>query len=326
MKSICFILSVLLCSTLSYAQSKQMMYGDTTRRGVPYSKDPHVVFFKGKYLMYYTIPSHSDRTNPVKGVGIGIARSENLIDWQRVGELTPVQECEANGFCAPCARVIDDKVHLFYQIYGHGKNDAICHAASSDGITFERDASNPVFKPSGNWTCGRAIDAEIILYQGNYLMYYATRDPDFKIQMQGVARASANTDFSRGQWINLSMDKPILAPELPWEEECVEGASVIEREGKLYMFYAGAYNNRPQQIGVAVSEDGMKWTRLSEEPFLRNGKKGEWNSSESGHPHIFKTPDGRTFLFFQGNNDNGKTWYISNKEIFWKDGLPSFDK
>ena len=30
----------------------QMMFGDTTRIGIPVSKDPHVVNFKGRYLMY----------------------------------------------------------------------------------------------------------------------------------------------------------------------------------------------------------------------------------------------------------------------------------
>ena len=40
------------------------------------------------------------------------------------------------------------------------------------------------------------------------------------------------------------------------------------------MFYAGAYNNAPQQIGVAVSEDGLNWKRLSEEPFFTKWKTG----------------------------------------------------
>ena len=85
--------------------------------------------------------------------------------------------------------MIDGKVHLFYQTYGNGKNDAICHAISSDGISFTRDATNPVFHPEGPWTCGRAIDAEVIKFKGKYYLYYATRDPGYKIQMQGVAMA-----------------------------------------------------------------------------------------------------------------------------------------
>ena len=88
------------------------------------------------------------------------------------------------------------------------------------------------------------------------------------------------------------------------------------------MFYAGSYNNAPQQVGVAESKDGIVWKRVWDEPFLKNGRPGEWNSSESGHPHIFEDTDGRTYLFFQGNNDNGKTWFISRKEVFWKNRRP----
>ncbi len=310
-------------STQTPGQSqKKMMFADQTRNGKPFAKDPHVIFFNQYYLMYYSIPPFGDNTHPVKGWGIGVARSKNLIDWERIGEIVPSQECDAKGLCAPCARVIDGKVHLFYQTYGNGKEDAICHAVSNDGIRFDKDPTNPVFRPSGAWTCGRAIDAEVFRFGDRYFLYYATRDPEFKIQMLGVAVASADTNFSAGQWTNLSTGEAMLSPKLPWEGECIEGASVIQRNGKLYMFYAGAYNNWPQQVGVAVSDDGVNWTRLSSEPFLHNGAEGEWNHSESGHPHIFDAPDGRTFLFFQGNNDNGKSWHISNVEVFWNEGGP----
>jgi len=196
-------------------------------------------------------------------------------------------------------------------------NDAIFHAISDDGITnFRRNPTNPIFKPDGEWNCGRAIDAEVFFYKDKYFLYFATRDPKFKIQLQGVATAPAKTNFNRDQWTHKTKDGPILKPELPWEGECIEAASLIKRNGKLYMFYAGGYNNWPQQIGVAESKDGIHWTRLSNQPFLANGKPGEWSSSESGHPHIFD--DGkRTFLFFQGNDDNGKNWWISNMEVFW---------
>jgi hypothetical protein len=153
-------------------------------------------------------------------------------------------------------------------------------------------------------------------------MYYATRDKQFKTQMLGVAVASGNTDFRRSDWKNISMDSPILNPKLPWEGQCIEAASVIQKNGALFMFYAAAYNNAPQQIGLARSVDGIHWVRVDTIPFLSNGKPGEWNASESGHPHIFSNPSGNDYLFFQGNNDNGKTWYISNKKIIWNSGLP----
>lgn len=315
-----FFLFLLLPTVFSVsAQKPQMMYGDTSRKGVPFSKDPHVVSFGGRYLMYFSIPPHKDR--PADGWNMGIAESRDLVNWTKVGEITPEAEYEKKGLCAPGALVRDGKVHLFYQIYGTGRKDAICHAVSSDGINFERNATNPIFRPTGEWNCGRAIDAEVVFFKDKYFLYFASRDPEFKIQILGVATAPKDTDFSRDDWTQAA-DSSILYPVLPWEGECIEGASVVRRGKKLYMFYAGAYNNWPQQIGVAVSKDGIRWKRMSDTPFLANGKSGEWNSSESGHPHIFTAEDGRTFLFYQGNNDKGQTWYLSNHEVIWKKGKP----
>jgi predicted GH43/DUF377 family glycosyl hydrolase len=267
--------------------------------------------------MYYSVPGYTDKAGTVHGWGIGVAESHDLVNWQRIGEVSRDPEAlyESKGFCAPCARVIGNKVHLFYQTYGNGRNDAICHAWSTDGIHFTRNTTNPIFHPDGAWNCGRAIDAEVIKFKGKYFLYYATRDPDYKIQLQGVAVAHGKTNFNREDWTNLSKEEPMLKPELPWEKDCIEGASIIIKNGELFMFYAGAYNNAPQQIGLAKSTDGIHWMRLSDQPFLPNGKPGDWNSSESGHPHIFDNPKGDDYLFFQGNNDNGKTWYISNVRI-----------
>lgn len=311
------LIIVMLVSNVNITTGQpKMMFGDNSRTGKPMAKDPHVIRFNNKYLMYYSIPPYSDQNNPVKGWGIGVAESDDLNNWRKTGEITPASDYEKKGLCAPCAMVLGDTVHLFYQTYGNGKNDAICHASSGNGIDFVRDPTNPVFHPHGDWTCGRAIDAEVIKLKDRYMLFFATRDTGMSVQMQGVAATIKGHNFGRDNWVQLT-DYPVLKPELPWEQKCVEGASVIKRGGYLYMFYAGAYNNAPQQIGVARSRDGIKWTRLSESPFLSNGKPGEWNSGESGHPHIFADSNGRTYLFYQGNNDNGKTWYLSKKEIKW---------
>jgi beta-1,2-mannobiose phosphorylase / 1,2-beta-oligomannan phosphorylase len=264
-----------------------MLFGDTTRTGLPFSKDPYVIRFHNRYLMYYSIPPYKDRSNPVQGWGIGIAESSDLYNWKHKGEINPDGDYEKKGLAAPCALVINDQVHLFYQTYGNGRNDAACHAVSDDGIHFKRDQTNPIFHPTGSWNCGRAIDVEVCRFKDKYFLFFATRDSAFKIQIQGV-----------------------------------EAAAVVQRGDLLYMFYAGAYNNKPQQIGVAKSADGVNWTKLSNKPFLANGDPGEWNYSESGHPHLFTDKDGKTYLFFQANNDNGKTYSLSNVEVRWNENGP----
>lgn len=321
MKLIYALLFAFVAWLPSASVAQTMKFGDTARTGVPFSKDPHVVSFHGKYLMYYSIAPKGN-----SGWGIGVAESKDLQQWKRIGEVPAVAAYEAKGLCAPCALVRNDTVHLFYQTYGNDKKDAICHAWSVDGVKFTRNATNPIFAPKvADWNCGRAIDAEVVEANGKYYLYYATRTPDYVKQIIGVATAPLGTDFSRNTWTE-ACDKAILVPEHPWEETCVEGASVVQMGGELYMFYAGAYNNRPQQVGVARSKDGIHWTKMSNKPFLPNGDPGTWNYCESGHPHLFKDLNGKTYLFFQGNDDFGRTWLLSNIRVYWKNGLPSYRK
>jgi beta-1,2-mannobiose phosphorylase / 1,2-beta-oligomannan phosphorylase len=298
----------------------KMYWADSTRMGRPFAKDPSVIKFGGRYLMYFSLPPTTNKNTP-PGWAVGIAESRNLVEWRRVGELLPEQDCDKKGLAAPGAIVLDGKVHLFYQTYGNGPKDAICHAVSDDGLRFTRDATNPVFHPSGDWTAGRAIDADAIEFDGKVLLFCATRDPAMKIQMLAVAAADRKSDFGRASWKQLG-DGPILKPELPWELKCIEAPTVMKRGDTLFLFYAGGYNNEPQQISCASSKDAVHWTRLFQEPLLPNGKPGAWNSSESGHPGVFVDDDGQTYLFYQGDNDNGKTWYLSWVKIGWKDDKP----
>lgn len=307
-----------------------MMFADTSR-GRPYSKDPAVVSFKGKYFLYYSLGQYGDG-RPADVWSIGIAQSQDLDHWEICGALGPEQGCEESGLCAPGAIVLGNEVHLFYQTYGQFPRDAICHAVSQDGIHFHRDPTNPVFAPRFSpsaepgpdtpWNNGRAIDADVIPFRGQLLLYFASRDPAGEIQLLGVAGAPLESPFHRENWTMLR-NESILFPTLPWEGACIEAPAVCENNGRLYMFYGGAYNNCPQQIGCAASEDGLRWVRCFDTPFLPNGKPGEWNASESGHPYAFYDETTQKYhLFFQGNQDNGKTWYLSRREFRFSGGIP----
>jgi len=308
-------LSLQLVSTDVESRHRPKMYYTDDSHGRAFAKDPDVARFGDRYLMYYTI------RRPGKGIAIGIAESKNLNDWKKVGEVLPEADYEKNGIGAPGALVRDGKVHLFYQTYGNREKDAICHAWSTDGIHFTRNETNPIFRPTGDWNCGRAIDADVIEFKDSFLLYCATRDPSYKIQKLVVASSPVGSGFRRQLWKQLGSDS-ILEPELFWEKKCIEAASVCRHEGRLYMFYAGGYNNEPQQIGCAVSSDGVAWKRLSELPLLPNGKADEWNASESGHPGVFTDDDGQMYLFFQGNNDKGRSWFLSNMIVRWDEQMP----
>ena len=323
--------SLLLPGASSPAQvaavsTPRVYYSDSSRLGRPFAKDPSVIRFHDRYLMYYSIPPQPQGQGKGEehGWGVGIAESRDLVHWTRVGDMATTQSVAKKGIAAPGARVIRGKVHLFYQTYGNGSMDAICHAVSSDGIHFTEDPTNPVYHPTHMpWSVGRAIDPEVYIDEsaGKAYLFFATRDPSMRFQMLGLAEADLGSGFGAGSWRDVSTSAPILKPTLPWEQLCIEAPTVMKHGDRFYLFYAGAYNNAPQQIGVAESKDLVHWTRLSSQPFLANGKPGTWNSSESGHPGVLQNGD-RTYLFFQGNNDHGKTYFISRADIVWKNGIP----
>ncbi len=311
----------LLALTAAAQTLPPMHWGDPARRGKPFAKDPSVIRFQGRYLLYYSMQSFGDR-RPNDGWAIGIAESANLIDWHKVGEILPEQEVERNGLVNGRVILLDGKLHLFYNSYGNGPKDAVCHAVSTDGLHFTRDPSNPILRAQGTWNSGRAIDVDVLELNGKLNLYFATRDPSSKIQMLALATSPLHSGFGRDTWTQY-MDGPVLKPELPWETNCIEAPSLVKRGRDLYLFYGGGYNNDPQQIGCARSRDGIHWQRLFvKAPLVPNGPPGSWNASESGHPGYFRDEDGKEYLFYQANSDNGQTWYLSWLRLGWKNGAP----
>lgn len=273
-----------------------------------FAKDPAVVRFKGRYYLYYSLRHGADR------FGVGIAVSDDMEDWRCCGEIPQDMPCEAKGIAAPGAIVLNDQVHIFYQTYGNWRQDAICHAVSDDGVTFRKNPENPVFHPMDDWCAGRAIDADMCVWDGRLHLYFATRDHDMRVQKVGGAWAELDSGFGRDAWTQLT-SQSLLITELKWEGECIEAPATLVHEGRLYMFYGGSYNCTPQQIGCAASADGVFFQRTSAEPFIPCGAPGSWNSSESGHPYAFRDDDGRMYLFYQGSADGGRTWYLTKIEI-----------
>jgi hypothetical protein len=43
------------------------------------------------------------------------------------------------------------------------------------------------------------------------------------------------------------------------------------------------------------------------------------------HAGVFVDNDGQTYLFYQGNADKGKSWYLSKLKIGWKKDRPVID-
>jgi len=71
---------------------------------------------------------------------------------------------------------------------------------------------------------------------------------------------------------------PILHPikEHPWESEYIFNPGAISLNGKVYLIYRAVGQDKISRLGLAVSEDGLRFTERLEEPiFVPEGKNEE---------------------------------------------------
>lgn len=80
-----------------------MLFTDK-RAGKDFSKDPCVVALGGKYYLYYSIWQNIGGENKL---GIGIAVSADMENWDIVGEIPLTQKCEEKGIGCAGAVVLD---------------------------------------------------------------------------------------------------------------------------------------------------------------------------------------------------------------------------
>lgn len=308
-----------------------MRYGDSSRRGVPFAKDPTVIRQDGRYLMYYSIRSATPTAvpwmkarDPRQVWHSGIAESEDLVHWKRVADVD-VRTLTGErlvGVVAPCVKKIEGKIHMFYQREWPkaGNNGVIWLATSEDGLHFSNVGDEPVFIPRNSWSVARAIDAEVFRVGDELVLLFATRDaPHAQIQMIGMATAPYGSSYDATCWKEITTSGPLLRPVKPWEQHCIEAPTVIRRKDTWYLFYAGAYNHERQMIGLMTSTNGKDFTRVGDGLVLPCGAAGTWNAAESGHPGVFEDDDGRVYLFFQGKDCRDGDYILSCAEVIFRE-------
>ena len=100
-------------------------------------------------------------------------------------------------------------------------------------------------------------------------------------------------------WTRAS-DKPVLAPDLPWEKEAVMVPHVVwSDDDRVYkMWYSGGDQYEPDAIGYAESSDGQSWVKRPE-PVFRPSKEGGWDGYKVTGCQVIRH-DGWYIMFYIG--------------------------
>ncbi|MGV3589677.1 MAG: glycoside hydrolase family 130 protein [Adhaeribacter sp.] len=146
--------------------------------------------------------------------------------------------------------------------------------------------------------------------------------------------AEPNTNWALLNFVKADSLNPILQPSrtqtfyspisnqaVKWEERNVLNPSAIVRDGKIYLIYRAQDNQMTSRLGLAISEDGLHFTKQPEPilfPAEDNFKKYEWpggiedprivESEEGTYILTYTAYDGKTARLCLATSKDLKTW------------------
>lgn len=204
----------------------------------------------------------------------------------------------------PCAVVHhEDEFRLYYAGYNLCKNIRFTVfsglAISRDnGLSFKRLKRTPILERTNDEPLFRVIHS-VINHNGDYKVWYGS-----------------GSSFSQGQSKTLpvynvkSMDSSdgLIFPEtntvsvdIKDKEHRIGRPYVLKLdESKYIMFYGYGSEEKPYNLGLAISSDGVDWQR-KDELFKFNSELYEWESNMQAYPSVI-TACNKTYLFYNGNS------------------------
>lgn len=281
-------------------------------------------------MWYYGRDRSFDREINLPTGRVGLARSNDGLHWQRVlGPLTggAVFEPHADPARFDSAHVgvgdvtlTDGTYRLWYfggdhtrQRFGRfeakGLQLRIGCALSTDGVHWQRqdgahrgallDLGAPGTFDSA--TC--AWPQVLALDDGRWRMYYHSLDAKRMLFVVGVAESADQLEWTRrGE---------VFGPgeASAFDALGVGTRHVLRHQGRWLMFYEGVRADGYRSIGLAESEDGLRWTRIpgheSDGSVFAHAPRGSgrWDAFAVGTPCAVPMSDGSWRLYYVGANE-----------------------
>jgi predicted GH43/DUF377 family glycosyl hydrolase len=225
----------------------------------------------------------------------GLAISPDGIVWNKRGRtMSPDPATWEGDYIAANGSVLDIDGE-FWHWYQAGRVPQIGLARSRDGIRWSKEAG-PVLQlgPRGSWDELGVADPYVIRVAETLYMYYLGQDRARR-QRLGVAMS---TDGYR--WHKLRSN-PVLELGAPgtFDERGLGEPAVWSEHGSYWMLYTGRDRHEHRRLGLARSQDGVAWTRVTESAALSGS--APWNSKVVCDPSV-ETKNGVVRVWFGGGN------------------------
>jgi hypothetical protein len=220
--------------------------------------------------------------------GLGLALSRNGRDFQKV-DANPVFDFgdDKHSVLTPTLLREDGKWRMWFSAtdFADGKGLHTLHESTSlDGIRWS--APSPALLSN--------VYAPTVLKVGEtYQMWYARVGQDPWV----IGHATSNDGRV---WRETTT--PVLTIDQPWEADRLFYPTVVRQNGVYLMWYGSYWKDaRPEPktaLGFAVSSDGIKWHKHSDNPVFRPEPKHDWESHYVTSESIVQMPDGTWRMWY----------------------------
>ncbi len=164
--------------------------------------------------------------------------------------------------------------------------------------------ANPVMVREGNFYEETIGSPSVILLRDTFRMYYAAGGRDTK----GRIALALSTDGIH--WTKYGSATPVFGPDSTgWDSHFLDTPDILY-DGQFKLYYFGDSDNDPPggAIGLAVSSDGVSWSRVGTSPVLSPGADGDWDGLFLESPTVLYDPSsGLYFMYFSGADT---TWRV----------------
>ena len=184
--------------------------------------------------------------------------------------------------------------------------------------TIWRRPSAPIYRPEAKAWDGTLVSGPTVLRgpDGIWRLYYCAWGIGGAVPRQGIGLL---TSKDRVKWTPYPHNPVLEGKAGAWDEELLEPAAIYYK-GKYWLWYSGTpHINKRLQIGLAMSDDGIHWSRCAHNPVLRPGPPGTWDDHGVLAPDVIVDKDGSLLMAAYGSSNEDVAKNRSSGSIgLWK--------
>ncbi len=212
-----------------------------------------------------------------------------------------------------CEVVKKDSVYfMYYTATGQSDSSYIGLATSADGVLWTKYEGNPVLRPGppGSWDAQMVLYPRVLIEDGVFKMWYHM-SPDGWYTNVGAASSTDGYTWTKYE------DNPVVLHGYysiyDYDGRGAGIAGVTKVDSMYYMLSIAVDMSYTISLGLVTSKDGYHWHKYGENPVIRLGEPGSWDSEFLGGGSLRFYGD-RFRLWYSGY------WYPPYQDGTWNIG------